>query len=223
MLVLVNISIAIAAEPPIGAAEALTKLDATINNLKAEFALVPGDASDKQWVIKKLQHMVDMDQFARQLMIRPQDESVEAQQLLQRMLDLDRQNTVDLKSLLDRYGWFTISEFGKKADGNAWLLVQHSDHDPAFQEQVLAKLEKLYPRGETRPANYAYLYDRLAASWHNPAKRRPQRYGTQGQCTGLGKWEPLRIEDPANVDARRAAVGLPPLAEYIAGFKDICR
>jgi hypothetical protein len=221
--VLLSTGAVMAAEPPLSAAAAIAQFDAAIEKMRGEFAAVTGDASDKEWVIKKLQHMVDRDQFARKLMIQPQANTEYVQQLMQRLLALDRQNTDDLKELLKKYSWFTISQFGKKADGNAWLLVQHADHDPEFQQEVLAKLEKLYPAGETRPANYAYLYDRLAASWHDPTKRRLQRFGTQGQCTGPGKWEPLPMEEPERVDERRASVGLPPLKEYIAGFQDVCK
>lgn len=213
------------AEPPSKAAAAVAEFDAQIKTMQDEFARIPADARDKAWVQKKLQHMVDTDQYMRSFILPDTRElsQQEQQEIMDRWLKLDRQNTDDLKVLLKTYDWFTISQFGKQADGNAWLLVQHADHDAPFQQQILAKLEKLYPAGETSPRNYAYLHDRLAASWHDPAKRRPQRYGTQGMCTAPGKWEPLTLEDPANVDERRAAVGLPPLAEYIAGFKDICK
>jgi hypothetical protein len=144
-------------------------------------------------------------------------------EFMPRWLKLDQQNTADLKALLEMYSWFTISEWGKAADNNAWLLVQHADQDRNFQKAVLAKLEKLYPSGETRPDHYAYLFDRVATSWNDPSQRQLQRYGTQGHCVESGKWEPFPIEDEANLDARRAEVGLPPLAEYVAGFKDICK
>jgi hypothetical protein len=175
--------------------------------------------------------MVDIDQYMRKAaMSIPHDHQYsEAEQkyfwsqFMSRFMELDRQNTADLKSLLKTHSWFRISEFGKKCDNNAWLLVQHADQDPEFQKEILATLEKLYLTGETRPANYAYLHDRVALSSSDPSKRQPQRYGTQGRCIAPGKWEPFPIEDEANIDARRAAVGLPPLAEYIAGFQDICK
>jgi len=209
----------------------LAEYDAAIEKMNAAFAELPADPASKDWIAKKLQHMVDIDQHMRKcsMSLPHERQYTEAEQeyfwsqFANRFLELDRQNTADLKSLLKTHSWFTISEFGKKCDSNAWLLVQHADHDREFQEQVLAKLEKLYPVGETRPMNYAYLYDRLATAWQDPAKRHLQRFGTQGHCVGPGKWEPFPIEDEANVDARRAAVGLPPLAEYIAGFRDVCK
>ena len=81
----------------------------------------------------------------------------------------------------------------------------------------------LWPIGETHPRNYAYLFDRVAVSFNNPSQRVPQRYGTQGFCIGPGQWQPFEIEDPIHVDVRRSEVGLEPLADYIAGFREICR
>ena len=106
------------------------------------------------------------------------------------------------------YPWFTISEFGLEGNQNAWLLVQHADHDPPFQRQVLTILEPLAAKGETNPKKYAYLYDRVASSFAEPKERKLQRYGTQGMCSGPGTWEPLPVEDPDKLDERRAAIGL---------------
>ncbi len=133
------------------------------------------------------------------------------------MCSTDRENSAWLKADLDRNGWYGISRYGKEADMAAWLMVQHSDQDLPFQQKVLAMLEPLVATGDTSKSNFAYLVDRVAVN-----SGRPQRYGTQGLCTGPGKWEPREMEDPANLDRRRADVGLPPEAEYIEGFKTIC-
>jgi len=107
-------------------------------------------------------------------------------------------------------GWFKISAHGADADGAAFLLVQHADRDPDFQSQVLTLLEPLVAAGETKPLNFAYLFDRVAA-----ANNRPQRYGTQGRCLATG-WTPVvAIEDVGGLEARRAAVGLPPHQDYV--------
>ena len=121
------------------------------------------------------------------------------------------------------HDWVSISKFGKKSDNNAWLLVQHADLDPDFQREVLQKLAKLWPKGETDATNYAYLYDRVATSWQDKNKRKRQRYGTQGKCVGKGQWEPLAVEDPANLEKRRKSVGLNTMDEYKAMFKNLCQ
>lgn len=100
--------------------------------------------------------------------------------------------------------FLAIAKLGRDDDGaqQAWLLVQHADADLAFQKDCLARLERAVAAGDASPADLAYLHDRVAVG-----EKRKQRYGTQ--------YGPP-IEDEANVDARRAAVGLGTLAEYQA-------
>lgn len=129
----------------------------------------------------------------------------------------DRSDTAWMKAQLRRVGWFTIGRFGTAADKEAWLLVQHADLDPAFQERVLRRLRALLASNETRPSNYAYLLDRVALARH-----RPQRYGTQLTCTGAGLAAPEDVEAPDGLDIRRAAVGLGPVAEYEKMISDGC-
>jgi CubicO group peptidase (beta-lactamase class C family) len=95
----------------------------------------------------------------------------------------------------------------------AWLLAQHADQDRPFQREVLAHIEKLMATGEAGRKDYAYLYDRV---------HEPQRYGTQGTCVDGKRWEPREIEDAANVDRRRAEVGLPSMAEYVKIISPRC-
>jgi len=203
--------------------------DDTIAAKNTAFDKNPSDPNDKNWVKSKLTHMVDVDQYMRNYSSTPFQHNYSAdetkyfqQQFGTRWMQVDSENTNDLKGLLQIYSWFTISTFGSHADRDAWLLVQHADLDIAFQRQVLRILENLYVSGETSPANYAYLFDRVASSFNDPSQRKPQRYGTQGTCTGPGTWEPLPVEDPANLDNLRKEVGLEPMADYIKRFKEIC-
>lgn len=119
---------------------------------------------------------------------------------------VDADNAAWLERELATHGWYRRSIYGEDGDAAAWLIVQHADRDLAFQQRVLALLEPLIADGETDPANYAYLHDRVAVNGG-----RPQRYGTQGGCTAPGQWTPRPMEDPAGVDARRRQMGLAPL------------
>ena len=110
-----------------------------------------------------------------------------------------------MKELVATVGWLGRSLVGRSAANAAWCLVQHADHDVAFQKHCLPLIEQAVAAGEAEPDHAAYLYDRIAV-----AEQRPQRYGTQYGADG----KPQPIEDEANVDARRASVGLEPLAEY---------
>lgn len=131
---------------------------------------------------------------------------------------IDQDNTDWLKGELRDRGWFTLREYGEDAESAAFLLVQHADRDVNFQAEVLAMLQTLAAKGEARLTSYAFLYDRVAV-----AQGRPQRYGTQGRCTGPGVWQPFEIEDPAGVDQRRATIDQPPTAQSAAAMAQFCR
>jgi hypothetical protein len=124
-----------------------------------------------------------------------------------------RRNSDWLKGVLTRIGWFDISRYGAEASQAAWLIVQHSDHDPAWQEQVLAALGPRVARGDMQRSYYAYLVDRVAVN-----AGRPQTYGTQGRCQGRGNLELRPVIDRDNLDRRRAEMGLDSIADYTIRF-----
>jgi hypothetical protein len=209
--------------------EDLRAYDEHVSQLQAEFNAQPTRPDDKKWVSAKIAHMVDVDQYTRNFANTPFEHSYSKDEESEfwtnfhpRWLSVDAKNTSDLKDLLAKYAWFSISTFDAETDAKAWLLVQHADEDPEFQRSVLKVLADLYPKGETSPRNYAYLYDRVAASWRDDTKRTLQRYGTQGTCIGPQKWEPLPIEEPANLDERRQSVGLEPMSEYLKQIQPYC-
>jgi hypothetical protein len=194
---------------------------------EAEFAWLPKDVGQPGWVRAKIHHMYEVDQLLRnalgsiprQLGFTPEETAAFQQGLWTELVGpRDVRNTEDMKRIIERHGWLTKSRFGPDIDRRAWLLVQHADLDRPFQREVLALLEPLAATGETNPANFAYLYDRVAVG-----EGRPQRYGTQGRCMGPGDWDPNPLEDASRVDEWRASVGLPPLAEYEASIsEDLC-
>ncbi len=126
-----------------------------------------------------------------------------------KLLVVDIENREQLKEIVDRHGWPGRSLVGKDGAFAAWLLAQHSDLDPAFQKECLVLMEKM-PDGEIEDQHVAYLTDRILV-----AEKKPQRYGTQFDEA----FKPRPLEDPQNVDIRRAKVGLPPLDEYIQTSK----
>jgi hypothetical protein len=126
-----------------------------------------------------------------------------------KMREIDRRNTEWMKGIVDRHGWPGKSLVGDDGAHAAWLLVQHADHDRAFQKRCLALLAEAVKKGEATGANLAYLTDRVRVG-----DKQKQVYGTQFKTVD-GKLVPESIEDEANVDKRRKEVGLPTLAEYL--------
>lgn len=128
---------------------------------------------------------------------------------------VDAENTAYLKSILPADGWFRNSRDGEQVARNAWLIVQHSP-DHAFQREVVARMASLVTSGEVNGPDYALLYDRTEMF-----AGRPQHYGSQMECRN-GRWMPANLADPANVDKRRATVGLAPMTQYMERFKGGC-
>jgi len=129
--------------------------------------------------------------------------------IVKRVQSVDKANTAWLKRVVQKYGWPGKSLVSGDGAHSAWLLVQHADLDPDFQKRCLKLMEKAVQAGEASGQEYAYLTDRVRTK-----EGKPQVYGTQLKFVD-GKYVPLPIEDEAKVDKRRAAVGLPPLAEYL--------
>lgn len=128
---------------------------------------------------------------------------------------IDRANRQRMKEIVARYGWPGNSLVGKEGANAAWLLVQHADADRPFQKECLGLMEQAAAKGEASKTNLAYLTDRVLVGEH-----KKQRYGTQAREVN-GRFEPEPIEDEANVDKRRAEVGLPPLAEYMEQVRKV--
>lgn len=132
--------------------------------------------------------------------------------LTNKMEGCDKQNRIWLKEVIKKHGWPGQSIVGTEGTSNAWLLAQHADKDREFQQECLKKMEEL-PKGEVSPKEIAYLTDRIL---NGTGKK--QKYGTQAFLKD-GKLVLYPIEDEEHVDARRKAIGLEPLAEYLIALE----
>ena len=83
--------------------------------------------------------------------------------------------------------------------------------EPELQRRCVALLWAAAERGEAPAWQPAYLEDRV-----RHFEGRPQRWGTQIETDDAGNPVLPDLEEPDEVDARRAAVGLEPLAERLA-------
>ncbi|TGD58560.1 DUF6624 domain-containing protein [Flavobacterium humi] len=127
-------------------------------------------------------------------------------------LEVDRifkENTEVVKKYFQDYSFPWVTVNGEKASINFWTVVQHSDHDPAFQQQVLKTMEKGLKSGKVLLRNYAFLYDRVMKNTN-----KKQRYGTQVGWES-GKPMPLpELQNPEKVNEFRKEMGLNTLDEY---------
>lgn len=121
---------------------------------------------------------------------------------------IDRDNTAHMKTVIDKHGWPGKSMVGDEASQAAWLLVQHADLEPDFQAKCLDLIKEAFKKGDATGQQVAYLTDRVLLK-----QGKKQLYGTQ--FIGFGNdVKPQPIGDEANLDARRAEMGLGPMAEY---------
>lgn len=116
-----------------------------------------------------------------------------------------------LKQIFDQYGFVGFDLAGEDGSNNFWLMVQHSDHNPNFQKEVLEKMKIEVDKGNAIPSNYGLLVDRVKL---NTGEK--QVFGTQVTYNmETGQAYPRDLEDSLNVNKRRKSIGLEPLEEYL--------
>ncbi len=132
-----------------------------------------------------------------------------------RIRAIDKDNAARMRELLKQYGWPGPDLIGTDGTFAAWLLVQHADLE--LQSQALPHVHEAFLAKKLPGSCYALLLDRVRVG-----EGKPQVYGSQARP--FDQWtnhtpalEP--IEDEANVDRRRAEVGLGPLSEYVQSLK----
>ncbi len=116
-----------------------------------------------------------------------------------------------LKQIFDKFGFVGFDLAGEEGSLNFWLMVQHSDHNPEFQQEVLEKMKIQVDQQNADPSNYGLLVDRV-----NLNTGKPQIYGTQVDYNfDIAQAFPKNLADSANVNERRKSIGLEPIEDYL--------
>jgi len=164
---------------------------------------------------KELQAILEDDQKYR-LMIDSvekkygQRESAEMRRLWHTIAEKDSVNLVKITAILDKYGWLGPDKVGTDGNQALFLVIQHSDL--SVQEKYLPMMREAVKSRKAEGGQLALLEDRV-----NMRNGRKQIYGSQiRQNPETGVYSIFPIEDPKNVDKRRAEVGLGNLAEYVS-------
>jgi len=158
---------------------------------------------------KELLAMVEEDQKIRDDFIKSGVDHP-SKTIMDQMEAIGQRNTARMKEIIKKYGWPDSRQVGWDGTQAAFILVQHADH--SFQKQLLPLIEKEFAAGDLSGPNYALFIDRVLAE-----DGKPQVYGSRAMPFDQWKGtEPVLypITDEANVNKRRAEVGLSPLAEY---------
>jgi hypothetical protein len=159
--------------------------------------------------------MMAEDQAVRTGVAPPGDDRT-AEELFGQMNAVDAANSLRMEEILEEHGWPGWSMVGEDGSLAAWVIIQHADLRLELQELGLQYLQGAVDADDASAGDLAYLVDRVRV-----AKNQPQVYGTQLTGDADGNLIPRTpIEDPANVDARRAAAGLGTLEEYFEEFRE---
>jgi hypothetical protein len=126
--------------------------------------------------------------------------------------DIAHKDDIDLvkvENILNKYGWLGADVIGRRGNATLFLVIQHADMKD--RDKYLPMMRKAVKSGKAEGSSLALMEDRSALE-HG----KKQIYGSQiGRDMKTGKYYIDPIEDEANVDKRRAAVGLEPLKDYV--------
>ena len=139
-------------------------------------------------------------------------QSPNVQERLKKMRYADSVNLLKIEKLLDQYGWLGFDQVGRMGALTIFLVIQHSPLD--VQKKYLPMMREAVAKKQALAGNLALLEDRVATR-----EGRKQIYGSQVATDSITRKNYLLpLEDPDNVDKRRATVGLGPLADYLKRF-----
>ena len=120
-----------------------------------------------------------------------------------------RNNLIELDKILEEYGWPGEDVIGEEAAYSFFSIVQHADENS--RPKYLPIIREAVKNGKCRPRYLAGVEDRIATD-----NNELQIYGDQvkyyPETETFDVWP---IKDPENVDVRRAAIGLEPIAIHL--------
>jgi hypothetical protein len=135
-------------------------------------------------------------------------DSKEMKDLWRTIQEKDSINHIKVTKILDEYGWLGADVIGDKGNRTLFLVIQHADYNS--QLKYLPMMREAVKNKKANASALALLEDRVALRGG-----KKQVYGSQVGRFESGEYYVQPLEDPDNVDKRRAEVGLSPLATYV--------
>ena len=171
----------------------------------------PAAAPQDEALRQELLGMYEADQAVRRRLV---GEAVRDEALLREIMALDAAHTRRLREIFDAHGFPGVRMVGKEAMQAVVTMVVHGP-SLELKRLALAPLLEAARRGEAPMSVYAGMLDTVLRG-----EGQPQIYGTKFEFAGGGlALAPTR--DLKGLAARRAKVGLMPLAEYMKGLEEM--
>lgn len=131
------------------------------------------------------------------------------------LISLTSANLDALARIVASRGWPGLTMVGPLAADAAWIVAQHADAVNERRRDLLGPLSAAVEAGDADPRHYAALVDRIAA-----VAGAQQSYGTIVGVDGNEPVFPVEVEAPAELDARRSVLGLPPVSDELPYLDD---
>jgi hypothetical protein len=124
---------------------------------------------------------------------------------------IDHENQVQVVSLIEKCGWPRKAEVGEQGMKAVFLVIQHASKD--LREKYFPLIKASAENGEISLRAVAMMEDRMLME-----NGKKQKYGTQLISYNNGPLKLHPIEDEANVNKRRAAMGMETIEQYLKHF-----
>ena len=171
-----------------------------------DYAAIAQVANDK--LRSELLTMVKRDQVARDTCSMD-----DANELIRCLAKTDEPNVERIREIIYSTGFPTSKEVGIDGVKAFFLILQHSD---SVQLRLKCKkgIESAFRNKVLSVSEYTSFIDRLLVK-----QGKPQIYGSNFELQD-GKVVMSKTKGLKNLDKRRRAIGLPPIAEYVKMLKD---
>ncbi|MBB6369807.1 DUF6624 domain-containing protein [Chryseobacterium shigense] len=184
-----------------------TFMDTAYNNQQSYLKNINNPIAEKIKLIgeKDQEIRLRLDSIRKRDGLNTSDEK----ELMKQIEKQDSINILEVEKIINDYGWLGPHKIGYKNNQYLFLVIQHADL--GIQKKYLPVLRQAVEDKQALPKDLAYLQDRI--------KRKeglPQIYGTQVYIDKeASKYFLYPAIDIANIDQRRALVGLEPLSGYL--------
>jgi len=163
-----------------------------------------------------LEELYDTDQGIRKRFVEAmQSGASNTGELAKQMNEIDSINQIQVKQILQNFGWLGISQIGIKAANALFYVVQHADLE--LMLDYYDSLRAMADTGEANPTHAAMMQDRMLMY-----QGKKQVYGTQS--SNLVRDERVYViwpvEDPDNVNILRKNAGFKMTLEEYAKEMD---
>ena len=126
--------------------------------------------------------------------------------------ETDSIKLIKIQKILDEKGWLGQDIIGGQGNTTLFLVIQHSQIE--IQQKYLPMMRDAVKQGRAFGGDLALLEDRVAMR-----QGKKQIYGSQiNSDYKTGKFSVYPIEDPDNINKRRADVGLNTIEEYLLNW-----